>query len=1181
MISVQCPSCKMVHSLPESALGKNARCNDCQHVFVVTHDAGLVELGVGQGVVSPAPQKIQLHPQVHSRSPQTGGLEVLSDERSRSKANKVLHIGVPAGLFLVAGIVVAVYVLLPGHPKPTSTASTEIAPPGNVRNTLRPSLSKARELANREIDAARLSGIAYACMIYASRNNDQMPAHLFAITSDLHSPQDFKSKFSLTLEPTAMTSTPADLESWCDWIYIGADLSTTTSSAERIVFAYSKDLYADHSRCIVFADCHSEWIEASNLTGVFNKSNNARAAVGLSPVSLDGPPPKSVPPHRISSKRPPATTPPAEFHKIAGLQTVARFLEPPMQCACPCWSPDGKYIMFIARPAEQAGGNLSKGPWNPGIVPGNIWVVSVDGAKRWLVSNFFFGKLLTPDGRRADPLKLDVSTVSWSLDGGKIAFRAYEGEDRPIGIQTDLYVMKADASDVFRVAKDDGWGKLGNRTLQWTPDGKGLLLGGSTIDLEGTKLSPLTVSGGGKVTNACSSRDGTKLAAIVEERTESGLGVIDRSLQQVKWLARGKMFGGGGTNYAPRSWSPDGKQIAADATNNVGRDKHIAIFDALSGSERRLVDGAAPSWSPDGQRIVFAGGEGDPDNLYLISPNGKNLQRITNLTPPGVQMIWGSYPCWSPDGKQIVFRRGQYIWVANLDGTRQSPIAISTDHSRVTNTGTRVGPCEWTPLWKPDGGIAFTPYKEAKWESLGATPEFEVSVTNVDGTEVRPLVRLQSPADGDGASWSPDGSKMAFDKNGNIWVAKGDGTGQSRLTGGRHPQWSPDSQKILYVQGSKGNEVLCTIGFDGSNQTQITEPSHGYTDYHCWCPDGKKIAFNGQYGIWIVSAQGGDAHRIAPGVYQPRWSPDGKKLAFFVQGKPVELPAAVSPSTVYVMNVDGSGIRPVIQVDKTAYGDNVVNNLSWSPDGKHILVGETAKGGYDYEDRHHIWIVDVSEPVFYQASYVSSPLLAWKVPAFDPVPRVISTIPSTGGAPVPGAGELPRDVNSRHPPAKPDRADGQSKIGPVMSRTGKITVDWTIPEWANATGLPVDNPIQKVCVVRKERRFPNLLMFAGVGVGGAAESKDDQAYKDYLQRMTDTFNNGIPPGKASKPVEATVNGVQYDKLSAESGIETAVVLVGVQDGVCVSYWFVGNPNRIAEFNAMVGKAKITKEQSEK
>ena len=44
MISVQCPSCKKVHSSPESMLGKKVRCNDCHHVFVVTHDAGLVEV---------------------------------------------------------------------------------------------------------------------------------------------------------------------------------------------------------------------------------------------------------------------------------------------------------------------------------------------------------------------------------------------------------------------------------------------------------------------------------------------------------------------------------------------------------------------------------------------------------------------------------------------------------------------------------------------------------------------------------------------------------------------------------------------------------------------------------------------------------------------------------------------------------------------------------------------------------------------------------------------------------------------------------------------------------------------------------------------------------------------------------------------------------------------------------
>ena len=35
MISVQCPSCKKVHSSSEAALGKKVRCNDCKHVFVV------------------------------------------------------------------------------------------------------------------------------------------------------------------------------------------------------------------------------------------------------------------------------------------------------------------------------------------------------------------------------------------------------------------------------------------------------------------------------------------------------------------------------------------------------------------------------------------------------------------------------------------------------------------------------------------------------------------------------------------------------------------------------------------------------------------------------------------------------------------------------------------------------------------------------------------------------------------------------------------------------------------------------------------------------------------------------------------------------------------------------------------------------------------------------------------
>ena len=119
-----------------------------------------------------------------------------------------------------------------------------------------------------------------------------------------------------------------------------------------------------------------------------------------------------------------------------------------------------------------------------------------------------------------------------------------------------------------------------------------------------------------------------------------------------------------------------------------------------------------------------------------------------------------------------------------------------------------------------------------------------------------------------------------------------------------------------------------------------------------------------------------------------------------------------------------------------------------------------------------------------------------------------------------------------------------------------------------------DNPINQ-CAVKLERRFPNLTVFAGVDVGGRAASQDDPVYKRYLKTMTERFNKGLPPGSAAVPVTQTVNKMKYEKLFAISGIQQAECLVGVQQGVCVSYWFVGNPARLSEFHVAVGNATVS------
>jgi len=703
---------------------------------------------------------------------------------------------------------------------------------------------------------------------------------------------------------------------------------------------------------------------------------------------------------------------------VALSKRVPRFVEPPVKCSSPCWSPDGRDVLFIARPL------LPRGKLGL-LVPGNVWVASADGSKRRLVTNFFFAGFPPPEGRRPNPLKLDVLAASWSPDGKRIVLQAFEGEHRPIGCKSNLYIMNANGNNIYQLVKGVNGG-----LPRWSPDGKAVIFehGGSVVgNLDGTSFASLGLRKKGMfgemkmfetipnireglgndaprlyLEHACMSRDGQILAVGYEPAKgppgaphrkpehPSGICVIDRNWKHIRWAVKAPI-----QQVFSMGWSSDRKKVAIDCADYHPYIRELFIFDIPSGKEQRLVEGSNPSWSPNGKRIAFeGGGGGGGGDIYVIDPDRKNLQRITNLTSPGIYMVWGSNPRWSPDGKHIVFRRGpyvstvqpagvyprgQYIWTAEPDGARQTRVVRAGDYSRVDNRGVRRGPFEYTPCWRPDGSIVFPTYKErVAWGptmvnplargKVGGQPQFELSVVSPDGSQVRRLMVLNSPAEGNEVSWSSDGSMMVLDKSANIWVAKGDGTSQKRLAGGSRPRWSPKGRRIVFVQGSKGNRTLCVMAADGSNQTQITEPGHGYVGYHSWCPDGKKIAFEGNYGIYVVSVHGGDARRVVPGVHQPCWSPDGKKMAFFVDGRPVELDAPGVPGRcICVMNEDGTDIRPVFEIAKTEYGGNKVANLSWSPDGAKLLVEEIAVHSSGYGQQHQIWIIDVTQPVCYTA----------------------------------------------------------------------------------------------------------------------------------------------------------------------------------------------------------------------
>src|SRR5947209_6542665 len=110
--------------------------------------------------------------------------------------------------------------------------------------------------------------------------------------------------------------------------------------------------------------------------------------------------------------------------------------------------------------------------------------------------------------------------------------------------------------------------------------------------------------------------------------------------------------------YGDIAVSPDGNQVAWVQSTAATTAKQTYICQTAADSTSIKVeignDGnnrgdAAPAWSPDSKKLAFLsnGGEGEQQQLWLVTGDGSGAKKLTNLSG------YVARPRWSHNGKEI------------------------------------------------------------------------------------------------------------------------------------------------------------------------------------------------------------------------------------------------------------------------------------------------------------------------------------------------------------------------------------------------------------------------------------------------------------------------------------------------------------------------------------------------